>query len=315
MLKPGVTVLMPAYNAAGYIAEAIGSVLQQSFTDFELLIVDDGSSDNTVFMIRQFNDPRIRLLQQERKGIGAALNTGLQSARGCYVARFDADDICLPQRLQRQYDFLESNSHYVLAGCDAEYIAEAGDHLFDFICPAHSHEEIMKQLYSSCPFIHSGVMYRKDIVLQAGGYPVHAHNFEDHLLWIQLAGRGLYHNIPEQLIKVRFNPGSATIDERWRGHRFASLKKKILQQGFVTVAEGQELQTIIQSQDSQKIKGGAYYALCGKKFLLDNHQPPKARSHLARAITYYPMRLDNYALYLLSFFPQSFIHWLHRKFY
>lgn len=313
MRKPKVTVLMPAFNAAEYIAEAIASVLRQSFTDFELLIINDGSTDNTLSVIQQFTDPRIRLLEQEKKGIGIALNNGLSAANGGYIARFDADDICFPQRLEQQVEFLDTHPAYVLAGCDTEYIDEAGEHLFNFTCAGHTHDEIMRQLYLECPFIHSGVMYRKDEVLKAGGYPVHAHNFEDHLLWIQLADRGQYYNIPERLIKVRFNPRSATIDERWRGRRFAQLKKNIIRQGFATPKEGDELLGIIKGQDVKKIKEGSYYALCGKKFLLNNHQPPKARQYLAKAIHYYPLRFDNYALYMLSFFPQSIIHWLHKK--
>jgi glycosyltransferase involved in cell wall biosynthesis len=313
MAKVKVTVLMPAFNASEYIAEAIDSVLTQTFTGFELLIIDDGSTDNTVSIIQQFSDSRIRLLLQPRLGIGIALNLGLLNANGYYIARFDADDICFPERLQKQVSFLDSNPGYVLTGCDAEYIAESGEHLFNFHCIGHTHDEIKKQLHVYCPFIHSSVMCRKEAVLEAGSYPIDAHNFEDYLLWIKLTKYGSYHNLPEQLIKVRFNPNSATIDEKWRGRRFRQLKKNIIHRGAVTKEEGDELLAIIKNQDVQKIKEGAYYALCGKKFLVDNHQPAKARTHIAKAIYHYPFRLDNYALYMLSFFPQPFIHWLHRK--
>src|SRR5579862_87429 len=104
MRHPKVTVLMPCYNAAGYIAHAIESVLQQTMKDFELLIINDGSTDNTVEIIQFFNDDRIVLLDQNRLGIAAALNRGLIFARAGYIARFDADDICAPDRLQKQYD-------------------------------------------------------------------------------------------------------------------------------------------------------------------------------------------------------------------
>lgn len=313
MNQVSVTVLMPAFNAGKYIDEAIRSVLDQSFADFELLIVNDGSSDDTVSTIQRFNDPRIRLIQQPRRGIGSALNNGLSQAKSEYIARFDADDICLPGRLQAQADFLDNNPAFVLTGCDAEYIAESGEHLFNFSCIGHTHDEIMEHLYLHCPFIHSGVMYRKDAVLKAGGYTTDAHNFEDYLLWIQLAKYGRYHNLSKQLLKVRFNPGSVTIDEKWRGRRFAQLKKNIIRRGSITKEEGSELLSIIKGQDLQNIKESAYYALCGKKFLVNNHQPAKARTHFARAIHQYPARLDNYALYLLSFFPRSFIDWLHKK--
>src|ERR1700761_7286076 len=97
--KPQITVLMPAYNAGKYIAEAIASVLGQTFGDFELLIVNDGSTDDTLDIINSFDDKRIRVISQPNQGVAAALNTGLKHAKAEYIARFDADDICLPQRL------------------------------------------------------------------------------------------------------------------------------------------------------------------------------------------------------------------------
>lgn len=99
MHSPQITVLMPAYNAGKYIREAITSVLEQSFADFELLIVNDGSTDDTADIIDSFNDERIVVLSQENKGVAAALNNGLRHARAPYIARFDADDVCYPYRL------------------------------------------------------------------------------------------------------------------------------------------------------------------------------------------------------------------------
>jgi glycosyltransferase involved in cell wall biosynthesis len=312
MSTPMVTILMPAYNAAVYIGEAIKSVLEQSFTDFELLVIDDGSADDTAGIVRKFADQRIIYLQQTHQGIAYALNRGLKEAKGKFIARFDADDVCMPNRLQKQVEFLTADDRYVLCGCDAEYISESGDHLFNFTCIGHSHEEIHSQLYVLCPFIHSSVMYRKEAVIAAGGYSLHAHNFEDYLLWVQLASYGRYANLPEQLIRVRFNPASVTIDEKWRGYRFRQLKRKIILKGSITPDEGDELQGIIQNQDTQKIKKGAYYALCGKKFLVNNHQPSKARTYFSKAILIHPLRWDNYAFYLLSYFPQGVISWLYR---
>lgn len=313
LMKPAITVLMPAYNAAKYIGEAIQSVLEQTFRDFELLIVDNGSADNTVGIINQFNDARIKLIEEKKVGIAFALNKGLAEARAEYIARFDADDICEPARFRKQFDFLRANPGYIVCGSDAMYISENGEHLFNFRCTGHTHEEITKQLLAHCPFIHSSVMYRKEPILQAGGYPADAHNFEDHLLWVQVKDAGRYANLPERLIKIRFNPASVTIDEKWRGARFRQLKKKIISQGLVTSAEGEELLSILKNQDNRKVKEGAYYALCGKKFLFNNHWPSKARLHLAKAIRVHPLRFDNYALYMLSYFPKPFIAWLYRK--
>ncbi|MDO6430696.1 glycosyltransferase [Flavitalea sp. BT771] len=311
-MDPKVTILMPACNAGKYIADAIWSVLEQTYADFELLIVDDGSVDDTVKVVRQFGDRRIRLLSKEKEGISAALNAGLQIARGKYIARFDADDICLPQRLERQVLFLDGHPAYLVIGSDAEYISENGEHLFHFRCAGHTHREIIGNLYRNCPFIHSAVMYRKDPIVRMGGYSRYAHNFEDYLLWVQLLKTGKCCNLPEPLMKVRINPSSVTIDEKWRGRRFRQLKQTILQRGIITREEGDELWSIIQRQDNRKIKEGAYHALCGKKLLADNYRPARARWHVTKAIHANPFRFDNYVLLSVSFLPRGWIKWLHR---
>jgi glycosyltransferase involved in cell wall biosynthesis len=306
-----ITVLMPAYNAGKYICEAIESVLQQTHRNFELLIVNDGSTDNTVRVVLSFNDPRIVLVNKEHEGIAQALNTGLRLSDSHYIARFDADDICMPDRLEKQFNFLEDHPDYVLTGSDAEYILENGEYLFSFKCIAHSNEEIHNNMYVYCPFIHSSVMYKKHEVIKAGGYNANAHNFEDYLLWTALAKMGKMQNLREPLIKVRFNPASATIDEKWRGERFRKLKRAATTRGGITREEGDELLAIIKKQDISKIKEGAYHALCCKKFLADNYQPTKARMHVRKAIGIRPLRLDNYLLYAASYMPESFIAWLH----
>jgi glycosyltransferase involved in cell wall biosynthesis len=312
MKEPVITVLMPAYNAGPYISEAIHSVLQQSFTDFELLIINDGSTDETENIIRSFADKRIVLINKFHEGISRALNMGLWYAKGKYIARFDADDICFPERLQKQIDFLESHPEYIITGSDAEYILENGEFLFDFKCIANEHNDIFRKLYLYCPFIHSSVMYRKEDVIQAGAYSDHAHHFEDYLLWAQLAKKGKLHNIPLPLLKVRFNAASVTIDEKWRSTKFRKLKRKIIHRGNITQPEGNQLIEIINEENDLALKQAAYHALCGKKFLADNYQPEKARTQIKAAINIRPFRFDNYALLLASYFPEKLIRWLHQ---
>ncbi|MEO6683628.1 MAG: glycosyltransferase [Ginsengibacter sp.] len=311
-IPPKVTILMPAYNAEKYIAEAIHSVLLQSFKDFRLVIINDGSTDQTQNIICSFVDERIQLINQTHSGIASALNRGLSQASSAYIARFDADDICFPDRLQKQVDFLEKHPYYIVVGSDAEYISENAEHLFHFKCIGHSHEQISEKIYTTCPFIHSSVMYRKQNIDDAGGYSIHAHNFEDHFLWIQLIKSGKFYNLPMQLIKIRFNPASVTIDERWRGRHFRKLKRDIIRKGMISEKEGVYLLNIIKKQDVNHIKESSYYALCGKKFLLENPSPEKARLHFSKAIGSYPFRFDNYAFYTLSFFPQPVIQWLYQ---
>jgi len=312
-MNPRVTVLMPAYNAGKYIAEAVQSVLDQTFTDYELLVVDDGSSDDTVAVLERFDDARIRLVKQERTGISPALNRGLGLAAGEFICRFDADDVCFPHRLQLQVAYLDAHPGHLVVGSDAEYISEDGEHLFHFRCAGHSHEEIVGGIYRHCPFIHSAVLYRKEAILMAGGYSLLAHTFEDYLLWIRLVTMGKCANLDEALIRVRINPASATIDERWRGRRFNGLKRQVIRRGEITEKESEELMEIIKRQETKKIKQGAYHALCGKKFLHENYRPAKARWHVTRAIYAHPLRLDNYAMFAVSFLPPGLIRWLMKR--
>lgn len=308
-----ITVLMPVYNVGKYVAEAIQSVLDQSFESFELLIINDGSTDDTETKIKLFTDPRIVMVNRQHAGVAMALNAGIQLARGRYIARFDADDICLPDRLEKQFRFLEQHPDHVLTGSDALYIQESGEPLFTFHCWGHSDADIQRNLYTFCPAIHSAVMVRKKTLVLAGGYDVKAHNFEDYLLWVRIARMGKLANIPEPLIKVRFNPSSITIDEKWRGKRFRQLKRTIIQRGRVNDDEERELVSILTKQDTRGIKVGAYHVLCGKKMLTDNHQPAKARTHIWEAIKHQPFRWDSYALLGLSFLPKAMIDWLHYK--
>jgi glycosyltransferase involved in cell wall biosynthesis len=311
-INPTITVLMPAYNAEKYIGEAILSVLMQTYTDFELVIVNDGSTDGTLNVINLFNDARIVVINQVNQGVAAALNTGLKYSKGQYIARFDADDICYPYRLEKQINFLKQNPEYILVGGDADYILENNDFLFHFECIAHEHEDIMQKLYFYCPFVHPTVMYKKESVCNAGGYPADAHNFEDYMLWTTIAKIGKLCNLSQPMIKYRLNPNSVTIDERWRGKRFRELKRNAVLSGSITKEEGDELLAIIKMQDVRHIKEGSYHALCGKKFLANNYQPRRAREHVKKAISIRPLRLDNYLLYTVSYLPERFIAWLHK---
>ncbi|MFM6924156.1 MAG: glycosyltransferase, partial [Ferruginibacter sp.] len=252
---------MPAYNVERYIGRAIESVLAQTFTDFELLIINDGSTDNTEMVIRSFEDDRIRLINQPNCGIAGALNMGLRNANATLIARFDADDICMSGRLLAQYEFMMKNPAYIIVGSDAEYIDMNGDYVFTYSMPAHTNEEILGLERGKCPFIHSAVLYRKDLILQAGGYDENACAFEDQMLWAKCVGLGKTCNLPKALVQVRLNPESISIDEKWRTKRFREIKYQSISRGTVTREEGAELLNILKKQNSPKIKEGSYYSL------------------------------------------------------
>jgi glycosyltransferase involved in cell wall biosynthesis len=304
---PEITVLMPAFNAGSYIADAIRSVLAQSFTNFELLIIDDGSTDNTAAIINSFTDPRIRLYCQPNGGVACALNRGLSLAKAPLVARFDADDLCHPLRLERQRQLLQAQPELLVAGSAVEYVDAETSPVFTWHPPAYNYDEIKELVPRVCPFIHSSVIYRRDAVLAAGGYPEAAHTFEDHLLWTRLLPRGAGCNMPQALVQVRLNIQSVTIDERWRPRAFRRMKSKALRSGSISTEDGLRLQEIIRRQSQPSVKEGAYHALLGKKYLWNNYDPEKARASLLRALACNPFYTAGYGLLAASYLPSAWI--------
>ena len=308
-----ITVLMPVYNAEKYIAEAIHSVLDQSFKDFELLIINDGSRDSSIDIIRSFTDQRIVVVNQHNYGVAAALNTGIKLARGEFIARFDADDICYYRRLEEQYGFMKTNPDYVLIGSGADYVDQDGEFLFYNGNLGHSNEEIRNSIRVNCPFIHSTVFYNTSLVRELGGYETRAHHFEDYFLWIKLIERGKVLNFNKPLIAVRLNPESITIDEKLRGKRFIALKREILfETKSITEKQEQTLLKIIKNQDFSAFKKYSYHVLIAKKYLWNNYQPAKARKNLLKAFKYRPFSAIVYGLLILSWMPKFFVSKLYK---
>ncbi|GAA4448259.1 glycosyltransferase family 2 protein [Rurimicrobium arvi] len=311
---PKVSVVMPAYNAALYIREAVDSVLNQHFTDFELIIVNDGSKDDTEAIIRSYADRRIVLINQENSGVAAALNTGIAQARGALIARADADDICLPDRLGVQYEFLTAHPDYVLVASDVSYMDEQGNFVFQFYNThtGYSDTEIRSHFYEYCPFIHSSVMYRTDVVRKLGGYEKRAVAFEDYFLWSRLIREGKVQNLKQSLMDIRLNASSVTVDDRHYPPVFRALKAKAVQNGTLT---GEEWQTLADSYRSisRERKEYSYHLLLAKKYLWDNYRPELARENIRRVIAMKPLSLNAYALYLLTFAGRKNIEKLYNK--
>jgi glycosyltransferase involved in cell wall biosynthesis len=308
-----ITVLMPCYNAAEYIRDAIHSVITQTFRDFEFIIINDGSTDNSVDLINSFSDERIVLLEQKQQGVAAALNYGLRYARANLIARFDADDLCFSDRLEKQYKFMNSNPECIVVGSAADYLDVSGNYVFTQLPQVKTNEEIQNLSFQICPFIHASVMYRKDFIA-AIGYNINAHSFEDHLLWLQLKGKGKMNNMPEPLICVRLNPGSLTMDERKRTRGFHEIKITALKIKHIANEDGVKLLSIINRQNNSKNKIGAYYSLLAKKFLWNNYNPGKARYNMKKAIRLNSFDIKDYMLWFISYLPKNMINNLYSLF-
>ena len=210
-----ISIIMPAYNCEAYIKEAIESILNQTFKNFELIVIDDGSTDNTSRIVKSIKDHRIVYIKNRHRGIVDALNTGLNLARGKYMARMDADDVSYPDRLQKQYDFMEENPDIAVCGTHVVFpdnnVGNCGYGYWNDPLPCLAQGNI---LYHPTVMLRSQFMIEKE--LQYRPKP-HA---EDYYLWFEVVKNGgrLY-TIPEVLYYYRANKDQVTnkfYDEMWR---------------------------------------------------------------------------------------------------
>jgi glycosyltransferase involved in cell wall biosynthesis len=203
----GVTVLMPVFNGERFLQEAIESILQQTHRDFELLIINDGSTDRSRDIILTFDDPRITLVENPGNlGLAATLNVGLGLAKHELIARQDADDLSLPERLARQVDFLEKNPSVVLVGTQAVIIDQQGFRKGRVLDRACTHDSIRWDLLFDNSFTHSSVMFRRSIIAQLGGYDMAFRYCQDYALWTQVARHHCVANIDDCLVHYRVHP-------------------------------------------------------------------------------------------------------------
>lgn len=210
MTTPTVTILMPVYNAERYLALTIQSLLNQRNINFELIIINDGSSDSTLQIVKSFKNPRIRLINhRQNKGIAVRLNEGLRLARGQYIARADADDIYHPQRLEKQLKFL-NKYQYGIVGTWAELIDEKGK-TFGLDRRFNNHHFIKwSLLFGSCPLIHPSVMFDKKQVLDFDGYDPTWKHTEDYELWSRLANHTRMGILEKNLMSLRVHKQSVS---------------------------------------------------------------------------------------------------------
>lgn len=210
-MAPDITVLLPVYNGEKFIAEAVTSILEQTYTDFELLVMDDGSTDGTPQVLASLAaaDARVRIHRRENRGLIATLNEGLAMCSTELVARMDADDRAMPERLQLQKTFMDRHAHIAVCGTGME-MYESGRVVtprcgapFDILC-----------LFGS-PLAHPTVMYRRSVVLGLGGYAADMPAGEDYDLWCRIAaaGHGI-DNLPQALLRYRMHPDAPRLGYR-----------------------------------------------------------------------------------------------------
>jgi GT2 family glycosyltransferase len=204
MDTPLISVVMSTFNGERFLAEAIESILAQSFTKFEFIIINDGSTDGTPALLDEYQkrDARIRVCHQENRGLVDALNTGCQMARGQYIARMDADDISIRDRLEWQLEFMERNPDIAVLGGFVELIDAAGQSLGVRRNLLNDHE-IRSSLPGACPFWHPTVLMRTEAFRSTGGYRKVVVDAEDHDLWLRMSEHSKLANLGEVVLRYR----------------------------------------------------------------------------------------------------------------
>jgi glycosyltransferase involved in cell wall biosynthesis len=212
-MSPAITVLLPTFGDGPFLPAAIDSILNQTFSDFELLVVDDGSTDDTAAFIASLHDPRLRVIRhRSNRGITASLNAGLDAAHGRFIARMDGDDIAEPQRLRCQFDFLERRPEVGVVGSARRIIDEAGVVVGEATAMVDDLSIRWKCLLGN-PLPHPTVMLRRESVAELR-YDAAFNAAEDYELWTRLLPTTRAANLPQPLLRYRRRGGSISRSRR-----------------------------------------------------------------------------------------------------
>lgn len=221
---------MPVYNAAPFLKQALDSILAQTYRDFEVILINDGSTDESEAIIKQYSDPRIRYFAQSNAGVAATLNRGLDLATGKYIWRHDADDISLPQKLEKEMQFLESHADYALCAVQVAFMTESGKPAWSFRQPANEYfagaafVPVERKHFSPySPITHGTVLMRTSVARELKGYRNEFITGEDVDLWLRLIQQHQAAVLGECLSLHRLNKNSATRKHGWKNEYFRNL--------------------------------------------------------------------------------------------
>lgn len=217
-----VSVVMSVYNGASHIKASIDSILNQSFTDFEFIIVNDGSSDETGEILSDYchKDKRIMVIDQQNVGLTVSLNRAILSAQGKYIARQDADDISMADRLQKQFDYMQSHEDVLVLGTNYIEESETGPR------EGRYYPDIDKVIHKNNPFPHTSVMLRRDPFVQAGMYDESFKTSQDYEAWIRFSLLGKVAMLPDILVKRYDICGTISRNKKF-SQRLSSLRARL----------------------------------------------------------------------------------------
>ncbi|MCB2425872.1 glycosyltransferase [Methylophaga pinxianii] len=297
--KPLVSVVMAVFNGGSYLPEAIESILNQTYKEFEFIIINDGSTDDSEKIINHYKntDSRIRVISRENKGLVNSLNEGIAIAQSEFIARMDADDVSLPERLSIQYDFLSKSKEVVCVGSDPIIIDDDGDEITRLFTPPDN-DRIQELLLSGhCPLEHPTVMFRKSIANSAGNYRKEFEMAEDYDLWLRIGEIGKLANISLPLLKYRYLNTSISAKNQTRQGLATrkSCEEAWIRRGVIRVYTATN-----EWRQSDDITSKYQFSM---KFGWWAHKYPNksaAIKYAKRAIRLIPWRIDGWKLLLLT---------------
>ncbi|MDD2736023.1 MAG: glycosyltransferase family 2 protein [Desulfuromonadaceae bacterium] len=238
---PTISILMPVRNEERYLQATLDSLYRQTYTEWELIAVDDGSSDQTAAILSEaaHSDSRVQVIRRHGGGLVAALNTGLEACHAPLLARIDGDDICHPRRLELQVAYMDAHPETGLIACTFRHFPRSGlkQGMIDYEVWQNSlrdHTLVIRDLFVESPFVHPSIMTRRTIMADLGGYQDNGWP-EDYDLWLRMAAAGVHFaRLPETLLFWRDHPERATrtMDE-YAAHAFRSCKCHHLLHGFL----------------------------------------------------------------------------------
>jgi glycosyltransferase involved in cell wall biosynthesis len=251
---PLVSFLMPVYNCENYIGASIQSILNQTFENFELIIINDGSIDNTERIIKNFNDDRIKYFYQPNSGVAKSLNKGLELAKGDYIRRHDADDISVPNALEKQISFMQSHPEFPLIGNAISFMTENGKIAPKFRNPTKQFfgsnyfiEVNNNNYWEQRPIIHATVLAKKIVFEEAGGYRISFPTAEDIDLWLRILEKHFVAIINEVNYFVRLHRTSNTQVHGIQNEFYRNLAFKFFQErkicGTDPIIRGEKIPT------------------------------------------------------------------------
>jgi len=230
MNLPKISVVMSCFNEQLFISRAIESILNQSFKDFEFIIIDDGSKDKSLEIINHYKDLDNRIVSLsnlKNEGLIYSLNKGIAASRADIIARMDADDISLPSRFEKQFKFLQENPEISILGTGAFRVNKLDEKLISVHNLSQFHDDIINTRYKKTFVYHPSVMMRKSVVVEAGGYNLKAYRCEDLDLWLRVMDKVKFHNLQEPLIRYSVSDNFNKNDFRCRFYTvFVNMKRR-----------------------------------------------------------------------------------------